>query len=61
MRIQPRDVFDIAAACEAGHRGEIEAVLAGNPEDAAAASERISELSSDYVETVIGQHMIRPS
>jgi len=61
MRIQPRDVFDIATACEAGHRSEIEAVLAENPEAATAASERLSELSSDYVETVIGQLMIRPA
>lgn len=61
VRIQPRDVFDIAAACEAGHRGEIEAVLAEDPEAATVTSERLSELSSDYVETVIGQLMIRPA
>ncbi len=61
VRIQPRDVFDIAAACEAGHRGEIAAVLAEDPEAATVTSERLSELSSDYVETVIGQLLIRPA
>lgn len=61
VRIQPRDIFDIAAACEAGHRSEIEAVLTENQEAVAAASERLAELSSDYIETVIGQLMIRPA
>jgi predicted nucleotidyltransferase component of viral defense system len=61
VRIQPRDVFDIAAACEAGHRGEIEAVLAENSEAATVTAKRLSELSPDYVETVIRQLMIRPA
>lgn len=60
-RIQPRDVFDIAAAIESGHGAEIEAVLADNADAVVIASERLADLSSDYVETVIGQLMIRPA
>lgn len=61
VRIQPRDVFDIAAACEAGHRVEIESVLGKNADAVTVASKRFAELSPDYVETVIGQLMIRPA
>lgn len=60
-RIQPRDVFDIAAAIQSGHGAEIEAVLADNADDVVIASERLAGLSQDYVETVIGQLMIRPA
>lgn len=60
-RIQPRDVFDIAAAIESGHGAEIEAVLADNADAVVIASERLADLSPDYVETVIGQLMIRPA
>lgn len=59
-RIQPRDVFDIAAAAEAGFRAEIEVAPADIPDDVAVTSERLSEMSPQYVETVISQLMIRP-
>lgn len=58
--IQPRDVFDIAAAVEAGYRREVKAVLAALPDDVANTSERLAKLSPDYVERVISQLMIRP-
>ena len=60
-RIQPRDVFDIAAAIESRNRSEIETVLSDNADAVAIASERLADLSPDYVETVIGQLMIRPA
>ncbi len=59
--IQPRDVFDIAAAFESGNGAGIETVLADNQDAVAVASERLAGLSPDYVETVIGQLMIRPA
>ena len=58
-RIQPRDVFDIAAAVEAGYRCEIKAALAALPEDVERTSERLARLSPEYVETNISRLMIR--
>ncbi len=51
--------FDIAAAIESGYRAEVEAVLSENADAVAIASERLADLSPDYVVTVIGQLMIR--
>ena len=59
-RIQPRDVFDIAAAVEAGHGRKIKAALALLPDDVVETSERLAGLSPEYVETIISQLMIRP-
>ncbi len=59
-RIQPRDVFDIAAAVEAGYGREIKAALAALPADVAETSERLAGLAPEYVETIISQLMIRP-
>ena len=58
--IQPRDVFDIAAAVEVGYGREIKAALAALPDDVASTSKRLAGLSPDYVETTISQLMIRP-
>lgn len=59
-RIQPRDVFDIAAAVEAGHGDEIRAVLDELSDDVTQASACLARLPPDRVETVISQLMIRP-
>lgn len=58
--LQPRDVFDIAAAAAAGHRGAIETALAEIPEEAIIAAKKLDQLSQDYVESIIGQLMVRP-
>ncbi len=59
-RIQPRDMFDIAAADEAGYGHEIKAALAVLPDDVAEASEGLAGLAPEYVETIVSQFMIRP-
>lgn len=59
-RIQPRDVFDIAAACETGYRDEIETLLAKYPEEAAAMRRRLSELSPVVAQEVMGRLVVRP-
>ena len=59
-RIQPRDVFDIAAACESGYRGEIEAVLADYPEEAAAMQRRLSAIPLDKSRQVMDRLVVRP-
>lgn len=60
-RIQPRDIFDIAAAVEAGHGDDIRSVLSELPEDVSRTTMRLTALSPEYVETVISQLMIRPA
>lgn len=59
--IQARDVFDIAAACEAGHEDAINDALAQIPEYKAAASKQLSSLNPEYVDSIIAQLMIKPS
>ena len=59
-RVQPRDVFDFAVACESGYRGEIEAVLAEYPEEAAAMQRRLSELSPVVAKEVMERLVVRP-
>ena len=59
-RIQPRDVFDIAAAVEAGHGDEIRAVLHELSDDVTQASACLARLPPNRVETIISQLMIRP-
>ena len=58
-RIQPRDIFDIAAAVKAGQSDDIRAALATIPEYAAETSARIESLSEDYVSSSISQLALR--
>ena len=57
--IQPRDVFDIAAAVEAGHGDEIKAVPKEIQDDVAQASKSIASPLPDHVESVIPDLVIR--
>jgi hypothetical protein len=57
--IQPRDVFDIAAACEAGYRTEITAALAEIPDHVATTLDTLGKQSRDYVDTTNAQLMLR--
>ena len=59
-RIQPRDVFDIAAVVEAGHSDEIRVVLDELSDHVTQASACLARMPPDRVETVISQLMIRP-
>jgi len=58
-RIQPRDIFDIAAAVKAGQEAEIIAVLSEIPEYVAATIQRIEGLSTEFVSTNISQLVLR--
>ena len=58
-RVQPRDIFDIAAAVEAGHSDDILAALAIIPDYAAETAARIEFLSEDYVSSSISQLALR--
>ncbi|WP_299752933.1 nucleotidyl transferase AbiEii/AbiGii toxin family protein [uncultured Tateyamaria sp.] len=58
-RVQPRDIFDIAAAVEAGYSDDILAALAIIPDYAAETVTRIEALSKDYVSSSISQLVLR--
>jgi len=58
--IQPRDIFDIAAACSVGHEQDIRRVLTEIPSYRAAAANRMDKLDRDYVEGTIVQLKLRP-
>lgn len=58
-RVQPRDIFDIAAAVEAGYSDDILAALAIIPDYAAETVTRIEGLSKDYVSSSISQLVLR--
>lgn len=58
--IQPRDVFDIAAASEAGYDDQIAAALEGISDHRDIAADRLDRLKAEYVDTVIGQLMLKP-
>lgn len=58
--IQPRDIFDIAAACEAGFREEIITTLAEIPEYVEGTLANLAKLSVDYVNSSNAQLMLRP-
>lgn len=60
-RVQPRDIFDIAAAVEAGQHDDILAALATIPGYASETVARIEALSEDYVSTSISQLALRES
>lgn len=58
--IEPRDVFDIAAASEAGYDDQIAAALEEIAEYRDIASDRLDRLKVEYVDSVIGQLMLKP-
>lgn len=57
--IQPRDVFDIAAACEAGFQEAISEAVAEIEEYKIAAADCLRKLNPDYVDNTISQLMIK--
>ena len=58
-RVQPRDIFDIAAAVEAGQSVDILVALSTIPDYAAETVARIEALSEDYISTSIAQLALR--
>ena len=58
-QLRPRDVFDIAAASESGHREAIEEMLTENPEEAETAYSYLSQQKSQYVGENIRSLQIR--
>lgn len=58
--IQPRDVFDIAAASNAGYETEIRMALAEIPKYRDISAQRLDLLKEDYVNSLIQQLMLRP-
>ena len=55
-----RDIFDIAAACEAGHRNAIREALAAMLEAAATARARIGRLPDVHLTSLLDRADIRP-
>ena len=58
--IQPRDVFDIAAASNAGHEESIREALSEIPDYRDTAADRLDSLKADYVNSLIQQLMLKP-
>lgn len=58
--LQPRDVFDIAAASEAGYEDEILQALAQIPEHRGYAADRLDALKQAYAVSTIKQLMLKP-
>lgn len=58
--IQPRDVFDIAAASEAGYETQIAEVLEDIAVYRDAAATRLDQLKEGYVTSLIAQLMLKP-
>ena len=58
-RLKPRDVFDIAAASESGHREAIEEMLAENPEEVETTYRYLLKQTPQYVEENIRSLQIR--
>jgi GTP:adenosylcobinamide-phosphate guanylyltransferase len=58
--IQPRDVFDIAAASSAGYEADIREALNEIPEYCDTAADRLEALNEGYVNSLIQQLMLKP-
>lgn len=58
--IQPRDIFDIAAACHAGFMTDIKLALSKIPEFRAIAYAKLVKLNPEYVDKIISQLIVRP-
>ncbi|WP_036049165.1 nucleotidyl transferase AbiEii/AbiGii toxin family protein [Sedimentitalea nanhaiensis] len=58
-RIQPRDIFDVAAAVTSGQSDEILAALATIPGHVHIAIQQIEKLSEDYISNSISQLALR--
>ena len=58
--LKTRDIFDIAAACEAGHREAIGEALAAMPKQSAVALKRIVELPAGRLAELMPREDVRP-
>lgn len=58
-RIQPRDIFDVAAACEVGYGDEISAALTHIPLSVSDTLATLDRIKPDYIETNIAQLMLK--
>jgi hypothetical protein len=58
-RVQPRDIFDIAAGVEAGFGPDIQAALAEIPDYVGSTLTQLDKLSVDYVNQINAQLMLR--
>lgn len=58
--IQPRDIFDIAAACEAGYEAHIIEALVDIDDYRQVAAARLEKLNEEYVTSLIVQLMLKP-
>ncbi|WP_370688166.1 nucleotidyl transferase AbiEii/AbiGii toxin family protein [Flavimaribacter sediminis] len=59
--IQPRDIFDIAAASNAGYGQQLRDALAEIAEYRDTAARRLDALNEDYVNATIQQLMLKPN
>ena len=59
-RLQPRDIFDIAAASEAGYEKEIRTTLSEISQSRDAAAESLDKVNEDFVASVISQLILKP-
>ncbi|MFG5382668.1 nucleotidyl transferase AbiEii/AbiGii toxin family protein [Yoonia sp. R2-816] len=58
--IEPRDIFDIAAASKAGYDEQIAAALEEIADYRNIAADRLNQLKPEYVNSVIAQLMLKP-
>ncbi len=58
--LKVRDIFDIAAACEAGHRATIRETLAAMPEATAVALQRLRQLPAGRLADLMPREDVRP-
>lgn len=59
-QLNVRDIFDIAAGCEAGHRAAIRETLAAMPERAAVALQRLEQLPAGRLAELMPREDVRP-
>lgn len=59
-RLKVRDIFDIAACCEAGHRATIRDTIAAMPEKAAVALQRLEQLPDGRLAELMPREDVRP-
>jgi len=58
--LTPRDVFDIAAACEAGYREDIRKIMSSMPKEVATAAWVIENFPDGHVKDRMQQYDVRP-
>ncbi len=59
-RLRARDIFDIAAARQTGHGPAVQKILEEMPEKAAAALDRLGQIQSGQLASVLSRQDIRP-